>query len=99
MTGRLTARTLTRVLGVEPAAAETLAALARSRSSRGDHALRLAALVAATSPLARVLPRRARRRAVNAMLHRVFQGPGELMLYAGLIADLRDVPCGGLLPR
>jgi hypothetical protein len=99
MTGRLTARTLTRVLGVEPAAGAELAALARSRGGRGEHALRLAALLVATSPLAPVLPYRARRRAVNAMLDRVFQSPGELMLYAGLIADLRDVPCGGLLPE
>jgi hypothetical protein len=97
MTGRLTARALSRVLGVEPAVGATLAGLARARGGRGDHALRLAALLVAASPLGRVLPYRARRRAVNAMLDRVFQGPGELMLYAGLIGDLRDTPCGGLL--
>jgi hypothetical protein len=99
MTGRLTARTLTRVLGVQPPAAAALAALARSRSGRADHALRLAALLVATSPLALVLPAGLRRRAVAAMLDRVFRYPGELMLYAGMIGDLRDTRCGGLLPE
>lgn len=99
MTEHICARALQRVLGVAPPVGAELAALARSRGGRGDYALRVAALLVATSPLAPVLPYRTRRRAINATLDRVFQGPGELMLYAGLIADLRDVPCGGLLPQ
>jgi hypothetical protein len=99
MIDRVCARALQRVLGVTPPVGAELAALARSRGRRADHALRLAALLFATSPLAPVLPYRVRRRAVDAMLDRVFRGPGELMLYAGLIGDLRDVPCGGLLPE
>jgi hypothetical protein len=87
------------VLGIEERRARALLAAMRSRLGRARYAARVLAFLAATTPVARVLPPDARRRAAQALVGRAVELPGDAMYYLGETDALGQDACRGLLRR
>lgn len=70
-------------LGLRPEEAELLTRRAAQRLGRWPYELRALAFVVATSARLRpLIPRRLRQRAIRPLLHALFPGPSENLLYA-----------------
>jgi hypothetical protein len=88
---------LTSVADVPLAVAETLLERAHGRIGPLGYAVRAAAFLISTRT--RLLPERARRHGVGALLTLALPGPGELLLYLGMADTPDTTACAGLLPR
>ena len=96
---RLAARLAT-VADVPLATAETLLERAYGRIGRVGYAVRATAFLVCTGGFAvRLLPERARRHGVGALLTLALPGPGELLLYLRMADTAETTACAGLLPR
>jgi hypothetical protein len=79
----LTRRRIILKLGLTPAEAELLTRRAATRLGRRSYEIRaLAFTVATTERLRPLIPRRLRLKAIRPLLHALFPGPSENLLYA-----------------
>jgi hypothetical protein len=91
---------LAAVVDAPVASADALLERAHARIGRIGYAVRGAAFLVCTHRLAaRLLPERARRHGVGALLTIVLTCPGELLLYLGMAETADTTACAGLLPR
>jgi hypothetical protein len=84
------ARRLSKLLGLSVEEAAAFSGQARKRLGVRAYAIRLAAFLVATAPLAaRLLPAGPRRRAIRPFVYGLVPGPAENLVYAGVL-PLRD---------
>jgi hypothetical protein len=80
-------RRLSKLLGLSPEEAVALTDQARARLGSRAYALRLAAFLVATAPVARrLIPLGARRRAIRPFVYGLVPGPAENLVYAGVLS-------------
>jgi TRAP-type C4-dicarboxylate transport system permease large subunit len=72
------------MLGLSPGEMELLTSRARARLGQRGYSVRMAALIVATTPVARnIIPPSTRRRMISPLIHAVMAGPAENLLYTG----------------
>ena len=88
---------LSRVLGIERPVSRRLVLAARQRSSHFSYVARASAFALATSGVGRLMGRKARSSAIDALVYIMLRESEDTLVFLGLQTRLGDWDCAGLL--